>query len=63
MKYRIFNKKTRTYYKSTLFKEQFHWTVGDWYLFKKEKEAQSKIDEIVCIKRLTTDDLIVERVK
>ena len=63
MKFRIKNKKNNTYYKSTTFKGQFHWTVGEWYLFKKEKDAQSKIDEIVSIKKLTTDDLIVERVK
>ena len=62
MKYRIFNKKTRTYYTSTPFKGQFHWTVNEPYLFRKEKDAQGKIDEIVNIKRLTTDDLVVERV-
>ena len=63
MKYRIFNKKTRTYYKSTPFKNQFHWTVGEWHAFKREKEAQNKIDEIVSIKKLTNDDLVIERVK
>lgn len=63
MKFRIKNKKNNTYYKSTPFKGQFHWTIGDWYLFKKEKEAQGKIDEIVSIKRLTIDDLVIESVK
>lgn len=63
MKYRIFNKKTRTYYKSTPFKGQFHWTVGEWHLFRRQKEVEDKIDEIVSIKRLTTDDLIIESVK
>lgn len=63
MKFRIKNKKNNTYYKSTPFKGQFHWTVVDWYLFKKEKDAQNKIDEIVSIKKLTTDDLVIERVK
>lgn len=63
MKYRIFNKKTRTYYKSTPFKGQFHWTVGDWYLFRKEKDALNKVDEIVSIKRITIDDLVIESVK
>ena len=63
MKYRIFNKRTRTYYKSTPFKGQFHWTVGEWHTFKREIEAQNKIDEIVNIKKLTNDDLVIERVK
>lgn len=62
MKYRIFNKKTRTYYTSTPFKGQFHWTVNEPHLFRKEKDALDKIDEIVSIKRLTIDDLMVERV-
>lgn len=63
MKYRIFNKRTRTYYKSTPFKGQFHWTVGEWRAFKREIEAQNKIDEIVNIKKLTNNDLVIEMVK
>ena len=63
MKYRIKNKKTRTYYKSTPFKGQFHWTVSEWHVFRRQKEAEDKIDEIVSIKRLTIDDLVIERVK
>lgn len=63
MKFRIKNKKNNTYYKSTPFKGQFHWAVDDFHLFRREKEAQSKIDEIVSIKRLTIDDLIIESVK
>lgn len=63
MKFRIKNKKNNTYYKSTPFKNQFHWAVDDFHLFRREKEAQSKIDEIVSIKKLTADDLVIERVK
>lgn len=63
MKYRIFNKKTRTYYKSTPFKNQFHWTVSEWHVFRRQKEAEDKIDEIVSIKKLTNDDLVVEMLK
>lgn len=63
MKYRIKNKKNNTYYTSTPFKNQFHWTVNEPHLFKKEKDAQGKIDEIVNIKKLTIDDLVAERVK
>lgn len=63
MKYRIFNKKTRTYYKSTPFKGQFHWTVNEWHVFRRQKEAEDKIDEIVSIKKLTNDDLVIEMVK
>lgn len=63
MKYRIKNKKDNIYYTSTPFKNYFHWTFDEPYLFRRKLEAQSKIDEIVSIKRLTTDDLIVERVK
>ena len=51
MKYRIFNKKTRTYYNSTPFKNQFHWTVSEWHAFRRQKEAEAKIDEIVNIKK------------
>ena len=63
MKFRIKNKKNNTYYTSTPFKDQFHWTVNEPYLFKKEKDVLDKINEIVSIKRLTIDDLIIERVK
>ena len=63
MKFRIKNKKNNTYYTSTPFKGQFHWTVNEPYLFKKEKDVLDKINEIVSIKRLTIDDLIIERVK
>ena len=63
MKYKIKNKKNNTYYTSTLFKNQFHWTYDKPYLFKSRKVALNKIDEIVSIKRLTIDDLVIERVK
>lgn len=63
MKFRIKNKKNNTYYTSTPFKNQFHWTVNVPYLFRKEKDALDKIIEIVSIKRLTIDDLVIERVK
>ena len=63
MKYKIFNKKTRTYYTSTLFKGQYHWTFDKPHIFKKAQDVLDKIMEIVSIKRLTIDDLVVEMIK
>ena len=63
MKYRIFNKKTRTYYKSTPFKGQFHWEFDDAHIFENKWMANRKLREIISIKKLTNDDLVIESVK
>ena len=63
MKYRIKNKKNNTFYTSTLCKGLYHWTFDKPHNFKKAQDALDKIIEIVSIKKLTNDDLVIERVK
>lgn len=63
MKYRIKNKKNNTFYTSTLCKGLYHWTFDKPHIFKKGQDVLDKIIEIVSVKRLTIDDLIIERVK
>lgn len=63
MKYRIKCIKNDVYYSGTLFKGQFHWNFDESYIFENKWEAKRKLKEIVSIKRLTIDDLIIERVK
>lgn len=62
MKYKIKCIKNNVYYSDTLFKGQYHWTFEEPYIFKNKWEAKRKLKEIVSIKRLTIDDLVVERV-
>lgn len=63
MKYRIKNKKNNTFYTSTLCKGLYHWTFDKPHIFKKAQDVLDKIIEIVSIKRLTIDDLVVEMIK
>ena len=63
MKYRIKCIKNNVYYSGTLFKGQYHWTFDKPHNFKKAQDALDKIIEIVSIKRLTIDDLVIESVK
>ena len=63
MKYKIKNKKNNTYYKSTPFKGQFHWKFDEAHIFENKWMANRKLREIVNIKKLTNDDLVIERVK
>lgn len=63
MKYKLKNKKNNTYYTSTIFLGQFHWNFDEPYIFENKWEAKRKVKEIVSIKRLTIDDLIIESVK
>lgn len=63
MKYKIKNKKNNTFYTSNPFKNYYHWTFEEPFIFNKKWDAIRKIKEIVSIKRLTIDDLIIERVK
>lgn len=63
MKYKLKNKKNNTYYTSTIFLGQYHWTFEEPYIFNKKWDAIRKLKEIVSIKRLTIDDLIIESVK
>lgn len=63
MKYRIKNKKNNTFYTSTLCKGLYHWTFDKPHIFKKAQDALNKIIEIVSVKRLTIDDLVIEMVK
>lgn len=63
MKYKIKCIKNNVYYSGTLFKGQYHWTFDKPHIFKEAQDVLDKIIEIVSIKRLTIDDLIIESVK
>lgn len=63
MKYKIKCIKNNIYYSGTLFKGQYHWTFEEPYIFNKKWDAKRKLKEIVSIKRLTIDDLVIESVK
>lgn len=61
MKYKIKNLKNNTYYTSTPFKNQFHWTFDEPYIFDNKWSANRKFKEIIKIKRIIFDDLVIEK--
>lgn len=63
MKYKIKNTKNNTYYASNPFKNYYHWEFDKPFIFNKKWDAIRKLKEIVSIKRLTIDDLVIESVR